>query len=140
MDTEQAVRLARSRDMDLVLVNPQGKPPVAKIIEWSKFKYEQSKKKKKSKSSDLSEIRIKPFIDVGDLAHKLKKVQELLGKGNKVKFTIQYKRGAEPKVMQGVMNSVLATVEEYADVDGFIRKEGRNLAVYLVSKQSVKKN
>lgn len=117
-----------------MLVNPTAKPPVAKIVDWSKFKYDLKKKAKKTKtSSDLSEIRVKPFIDVGDLDHKLNKIEELINKGDKVKFTIQYKRGAETKMMYDLMNGVIERTSEYAKTEGNIKREGRNLAVYLVS-------
>lgn len=135
LDTKEAISIAQEKDLDLVLINPQAKPPIAKIIEWSKFKYDFSKKKKKNKStSDLSEIRVKPFIDVGDMDHKIRKVQELLGKGDKVKFTIQYKRGADERIMREVMDQIRLKVQEFAKIESDIKREGRNLAIYLVSK------
>lgn len=132
---EEALSAAREAGLDLVLVNPQGNPPVAKIVDWSKMKYDLKKKaKKKTTSSDLSEIRVKPFIDVGDLGHKINKMQELLDKGNKVKFTIQYKRGADHRIMYELMDKVKEKVSEFAKTEGDTKREGRNLAIYLVSK------
>ncbi len=132
---EDALRAARDAELDLVLVNPQGNPPVAKIVDWSKLKYDLKKKsKKKTTSSDLSEIRVKPFIDVGDLNHKIGKIQELLEKGNKVKFTIQFKRGADNRIMYELMDKVKEQVSEFAKFEGDTKREGRNLAIYLVSK------
>jgi translation initiation factor IF-3 len=135
LDTPKALEIARAQELDLVLVNPQVDPPVARIIEWSKFKYEQSKKQKKNKkSSDLSEVQVKPFIDSGDLEHKLRKVRELLAKGNKVKFKIKYKRPADPTIMFKLMQSAQAKLEEFAKIESEIKREGRDLAIFLVSK------
>src|SRR5690606_35462004 len=124
LDTNKAISIAKDRELDLVLVNPNGKPPVAKITDWSKMKYDLSKKQNKSKKSGQSEIRVKPFIDTGDLNHKLKKIRELLDDGDKVKFTIQYKRGATNEVMYDLMNKVKAELEEDANFESGIKREG----------------
>ena len=96
--TVEALRMAKERDLDLVEVAPTANPPVCKILDFGKYRFEQEKKlrdsKKKQKVLKLKEIRMQPKIGPGDLDTKAKHVQEFLDEGNKVKVTIRF-RGRE---------------------------------------------
>ena len=96
--TFEALKTARARDLDLVEVSPNANPPVCKILNYGKFKFEQEKKlrdsKKNQKALRLKEIRMQPKIGSGDLDTKAKHVQEFLDEGDKVKVTIRF-RGRE---------------------------------------------
>lgn len=78
---EEALRIARDRDQDLILVNPNIEPPLAKIMPWSKFKYEQSKKQKVNKASETKEMWFKPFMEAGDIEYRVRRIEEFLNKG-----------------------------------------------------------
>ena len=96
--TVEALRMAKERDVDLIEVAPTANPPVCKILDFGKYRFEQEKKlrdsKKKQKVLKLKEIRMQPKIGPGDLDTKAKHVQEFLDEGNKVKVTIRF-RGRE---------------------------------------------
>ena len=96
--TIEALRMAKDRDLDLVEVSPNANPPVCKILDFGKYKFEQEKKlrdsKKNQKVLKLKEIRMQPKIGAGDLDTKAKHVQEFLNEGDKVKVTIRF-RGRE---------------------------------------------
>ena len=96
--TIEALRMAKDRDLDLVEVSPNANPPVCKILDFGKYKFEQEKKlrdsKKNQKVLKLKEIRMQPKIGAGDLDTKAKHIQEFLDDGNKVKVTIRF-RGRE---------------------------------------------
>jgi len=135
MSREDALSAARERELDLILVNPNIEPPLAKIIAWSKFKYEQSKKQKVNKSSDTKEMWFKPFMESGDIAYRVKRIQEFLAKGDKVKATMRYKRGADRQKMQDAMDKVMAEVIEFAKAEGDIKGQGRDISVMLIAKK-----
>lgn len=136
LNKEEAISKAQSQDLDLVLVNPQAKPPVAKITSWSKLKYDLKKKTKKQtqKSVETKEMWFKPFIDEGDLDHKMKRVQEFITKKNKVKLITRSRRGATPDQIQETMNKVVERAKEFAELDGELKREGRNLSVFIKPK------
>lgn len=133
LSRDEALRRAQELELDLVLVSPQANPPVAKIISWSKFKYEQGKKAKgnKSKSSEMKEMWFKPFIDEGDLDHKLKRVREFTEKGHKVKLTVRTRRANERTKAQETMAKLTGLVTEFAKLEGEMKREGHNLAIFV---------
>ncbi len=94
MSRDEAIFKARQMNMDLILVADKAKPPVARIIDFNKFKYIQSQKekegKKKTASTDLKEIRITPFIAQADFQNRMKRVKQFLGLGHKVKLTVKF--------------------------------------------------
>lgn len=98
MATREALKLALDQGLDLVEINPKSVPPVCKIMDYGKYKYEEKKKqaeiRKNQKAQELKEISFRPNIDENDLKHKLKSVKEFLEEGHKVKFTIRF-RGRE---------------------------------------------
>lgn len=104
MPISQALNLAQEQNLDLVEINTNAKPPITKIMDFGKFKYEQRKRlsesKKNQKNTSVKEVWVKPFIEENDLNVKLKKIYEFLGDGNKVKISIMT-RGSKRVLSQG---------------------------------------
>jgi translation initiation factor IF-3 len=98
MNTYEALKLAKDQSLDLVEINPAAKPPVCKIMDFGKYKYEEKKKAQAAKRNqvvqELKELTFRPNTDENDLNHKLDQAKEFLAEGNKVKFTIRF-RGRE---------------------------------------------
>ena len=98
MNTQDALKMAREQGMDLIEISPKAVPPVCKIADYGKMKYEDKKKaqvaKKNQQTQELKELTFRPNTDEGDLAHKLEKAKEFIAEGNKVKFTVRF-RGRE---------------------------------------------
>jgi translation initiation factor IF-3 len=98
MDTRDALQMAKDRSMDLVEINPRSVPPVCRIADYGKLKYEEKKKaqaaKKNQQVQELKELTFRPNTDENDLNHKLAQAKEFLAEGNKVKFTVRF-RGRE---------------------------------------------
>jgi translation initiation factor IF-3 len=140
MTTLDALEIARERGLDLVEVAPQAVPPVVKILNYGKFKFENEKKvrdsKKKQKLLKLKEIRMQPKIDDHDLDFKSKHIKEFLGEGNKVKVTIRF-RGRElahTELGLVVLNDVLARIEGEYSMDKPPAMEGRFMSMVLSPK------
>ncbi len=132
-----ALQKAREAGEDLVLINPQADPPVAKIITWTKFKYEQSKKRKgqSTKGGEVKEMWFKPFIDDGDLLHKIERIKEFLQKGNKVKVTVRAKYDSDRGKMFAVMDRVKTELDSVAEAESDAKSEGRNLIMFVRAKK-----
>lgn len=138
--TIDALRMARERECDLVEISPNQDPPVVKIVNYSKFKFEQMKKakeaKKKQKIVHLKEIKMRPNIDSHDFEHKIKHAMEFLDGGDKVKFTLMF-RGREmvhPELGFDVMNKVKAQIEELVQIEKDMSQEGRNITMIVSAK------
>ena len=95
LNTNDAIRKAKNEGLDLIEIAPNSKPPVCKIMDMGKYKYDAQKKankaKKKQKKIDLKEIKLRPVTEVHDYSFKIKNAQKFLSKGDKVKFTIRFK-------------------------------------------------
>ena len=95
LQTKEAIQIAKGEELDLVEISPNAKPPVCKIIDIGKYKYDLQKKankaKKKQKVAELKEIKLRPVTDVHDYNFKIKNAQKFLTKGDKVKFTVRFK-------------------------------------------------
>jgi translation initiation factor IF-3 len=137
MSTAEALEVARESGLDLVEVAPQAVPPVVKIMDYGKFKFENEKKvrdsKKKQKLLKLKEIRMQPKIDEHDLDFKSKHVREFLGEGNKVKVTVRF-RGREmahTELGLDVLKDVLARIEGEYVMDKAPSMEGRFMSMVL---------
>ena len=95
LNTSEAISIAKEEGLDLIEISPNAKPPVCKIMDMGKFKYDAQKKdnkaKKKQKKVDLKEIKLRPVTEVHDYSFKIKNAQKFLTKGDKVKFTIRFK-------------------------------------------------
>lgn len=142
MSRSDALRLSREREIDLIEISPKANPPVAKLMEWSKYKYDISKKRKenrKNKSIEQKEMWFKAFIDTGDLEHKLKKVTEFLSKKHPVKLQIRSVRRSNRNHLQDLMKKLLEILGDTVDYD-YPKFEGRNYTIIVrPSKKSKKK-
>lgn len=136
----EAFELAREKELDLVEIAPQAKPPVVKIVDYSKFLYYLSKKKKEekknTKTSTTKQLRFGPFIGEHDLEIKLKKAREFLNDGDKVKFAVKFAGRQITKRNLGeiVLNKVLTELEDVAKQEREMRMEGRQLVVIVTKK------
>lgn len=130
---QKALEVARERQLDLIEVSGKANPPVAKIMSWSKFKYQQEKKRKenKSKGVEIKEMWFKSFIGEGDLAHKLNKVEEFLAKKHPVKITVKAKGRVEKSQLHEVLNKVLAKLEGKIEYDQPAKFYGRDLSLII---------
>lgn len=139
--TMEALRMARERELDLVEVAPTANPPVCKILDYGKYRFEQEKKlrdsRKNQKMLKLKEIRMQPKIGPGDLDTKAKHVQEFLNEGNKVKITIRF-RGRELAHTE-LGYDVLKEVQKRLDGNYTVEKqpamEGRFMSMTIAAKQ-----
>ena len=136
--TAEAQRLAQEAELDLVEVAPQGRPPVCKILDYGRIKYEQKKKQTRSKSASsvLKELRVRPKIDSHDLEIKIRKAKEFLDAGHKVQVTCLF-RGREmayQSLGRNVLIKVVEALEEMARVERQPRMEGRRMNILLGKK------
>ncbi len=140
MKIEDAINLAYSKNLDLVLVSNNEQNPVCKILDYSKFKFEMSKKakeaKKKQKTVEIKEIRLSPKIDKHDLEVKANMLNKFIASGNKVKVSMKF-RGRELNfIEQGkeVMNMFREMISD-CQIDKEAKMEGKNLVMFLAPKQ-----
>ncbi len=141
MSAREAQEKADEAGLDLVKIAPQAKPPVCKIIDYSKFRYEQSRKEKearrKQKTVEIKEIRMSPNIDTNDLNTKISAARKFLEKGNKVKVSIRF-RGREMAHTQAsrpMMNEFAEKLSDIAQVDKPPKMEGRFMTMILTEKK-----
>ncbi len=140
MKTDEALDLAREKKMDLVNVAPNEKPPVCRMMDYGKYKYEQSKRdkeaKKKQKTTSIKEIKLRPNIDKHDFDVKVKRGQKFLQKGDKIKVTVMF-RGREithPEIAQGLCKDLAEELSDYGVVEKQAKQEGRNMIMILAPK------
>ncbi|MFP4364308.1 MAG: translation initiation factor IF-3 [Spirochaetia bacterium] len=140
MPTVEARNIAKDLGLDLVEVAPNSNPPVCKLIDYGKYKFEQEKRiresKKKQKQIKLKEIRMQPKIEEHDLQFKSKHIKEFLEQGNKVKVTIRF-RGRElahTEIGREVLEQVLELLEDGYNVDNPPKMEGRFMSMILSPK------
>ncbi len=135
--TDEALRVAKERGLDLVEVAPNAVPPVCKIMDYGKYKYEMSKKAQEAKKKQavvvVKEIKMRPKIDEHDYQFKLKHVKKFLNEGSKVKVSIMF-RGREMMYMdrgRQILDKVADEVKEEAKVEYLPKVEGRNMFMIL---------
>lgn len=140
MGIDEALDLAYEKKLDLVLVAPNAQPPVCKLMNYGKYKFEQAKKekeaKKKQKVFEIKEIRITPNIEQHDLEFKLKNARKFIEDGNKVKITVRF-RGRELNYTKLGEANLNKFVEELSDIANLEKKpvlEGKNLFIILSKK------
>ncbi len=137
MSAQEAQKIADSEELDLVKISPNAIPPVCKIMDYSKFKYEQAKKDKENRKNqtvvEIKEIRLSMTIDVGDVAVRTKQCLKFLEQGNKVKVSIRMKGRENSRSYQGVnvMQSFFEGLEGKAVQDKKPTTEGRNIIMML---------
>ncbi len=131
---------AEEANLDLVKISPKANPPVCKIMDYSKYKFEQAKKakeaRKKQKTVDVKEVRLSPNIDTHDLQVKSNQANKILKSGNKVKVTLRF-RGREMGYKdhaRTVMNEFVTLCEENCTIEKQPKMEGRNMYMYLAPK------
>ena len=137
MNVRDAIREAEERGLDLVEVAPNGKPPVCRIMNYGKYRYEQQKRekeaKKKQKVFQVKEVKLRPNIEDHDFYVKLKNAQRFLGDGNKVKVTIMF-RGREmthPELGRVVLDRVLKELGDTIVREKPPKLEGRNMTMVI---------
>jgi translation initiation factor IF-3 len=141
MSARDAMKLAREAELDLVKIAPTAKPPVCKIIDYGKYRYEQARKekeaKKKQKTIEVKEVRLSPNIDQNDLNTKVGAARKFIEKGNKVKVTLRF-RGREMAHMQSskhILDDFAEKLKDIANVDKAPKVEGRNMTMFLTEKR-----
>ena len=136
--TSEAIAMARQRNVDLVEVAAQAQPPVCRLMDFGRFKYEQSKKDREAKkhqvNMQLREVRMKPKIDEHDIDFKTRTAAKLLKQGDKVKVTVMF-RGREivhPQIGKNLLDRVWVTLSEVATMEKDAMLEGRHMTMILV--------
>ena len=141
MPVKEAMKLAQEAELDLVKIAPKAQPPVCKIIDYGKYRYELARKekeaKKKQKTVEVKEVRISPNIDTNDLNTKVNNAKKFIAKGNKVKVTLRF-RGREMAHMQQskhILDDFAALLEDVAVVEKPAKMEGRAMSMVLAEKR-----
>lgn len=140
MPTREAQAMADAAGLDLVKINPKAQPPVCKIIDYGKFRYEQTRRekeaRKKQKTVEVKEVRMSPNIDSNDLNTKVAAARKFIEKGNKVKVSIRF-RGREmahTAASRPMMEDFAAQLSDIAVVEKPPRMEGRFMTMFLAEK------
>ncbi len=140
MSAEEALRIAAEKEMDLVKIAPGSNPPVCKIMDYGKFRFEQTKKEKEAKKNqrviEIKEIRMSPGIGENDFNTKLKNGQKFLGEGNRLKVSVRF-RGREmahTEIGAELLKSFAEKCAELANLDKAPKLEGRNMSIFLSPK------
>lgn len=141
MSPKEAMKLAEEAGVDLVKIAPTAKPPVCKIVDYGKFKYEQARKekeaRKKQKTVEIKEIRLSPNIDTNDLNTKINAARKFIGKGDRVKITLRF-RGREMAHMNNskhILDDFAEALADIAVVDKAPKVEGRSMTMFLAEKR-----
>ena len=141
MSPKEAMKLAKEANVDLVKVAPSAVPPVCKLIDYGKYRYELARKekeaKKKQKTIEVKEVRLSPNIDVNDLNTKCNSARKFLEKGNKVKVTLRF-RGREMAHIEASKHILTDFAEKLSDiavVDKAPKLEGRSMTMFLTEKR-----
>ena len=141
MPAREAQKIADDAGLDLVKIAPKAKPPVCKVIDYGKYRYEQARKekdaKKKQKTVELKEIRLSPNIEANDLNTKMNAAKKFLAKGNKVKITLRF-RGREMAHMNSskhILDDFAENLSDVAVVEKAPKVEGRSIGMVLAEKR-----
>ena len=138
-----ALTLASYASLDLVLISPNANPPVCKVMDYNKFRYEKQKKEKealkkqKANMSELKEFRLSPVIDVGDFETKLRNATKYLEKGDRIKLSIRFKgrQMAHTELGREVLERFASRVTDYADIEQKPKLDGKTMTMLLVPKK-----
>ena len=141
MSAREAFKLAQEAELDLVKIAPTAKPPVCKIIDYGKYRYEMARKekeaRKKQKTVEIKEVRLSPNIESNDLNTKMNAARKFLSKGNKVKVTLRF-RGREMAHMQTsrhILDDIAEALNDIAVVEKAPKLEGRSITMVLAEKR-----
>ena len=142
VSSREALKRAEEAELDLVKIAPKAKPPVCKIIDYGKYKYEQTRKeklaKKKQKVIDVKEVRMSPNIDTNDLNTKINHAKKFLAKGARVKVTLRF-RGRElahVNASKYILDDFAKALEDVATIDKKPKFEGRSMTMFLAPKNN----
>ena len=141
MSAREAMKIAQEAELDLVKIAPAAKPPVCKIIDYGKYKYEQARKekeaKKKQKTVEVKEVRLSPKIDTNDFNTKINNAKKFISKGNKVKVTLRFRGREMAHVQQSkhILDDFAETLADVAVVEKPAKMEGRAMSMVLAEKR-----
>ena len=140
MSARAALEIAMEQELDLVKISPNANPPVCKIMDYGKYRFEQSKRDKEAKKNqrvmEVKEVRMSPGIDVNDFNVKLRNAQKFLAEGNRVKIAVRF-RGREmahTDIGEGLLTKFAEGCAEVATVDKNPKMEGRHMIMFLSPK------
>jgi len=139
---DEALRVAEQADLDLVLVSPNAKPPVARVLDYGKYRYEQQKREKEQrknqKTVNVKEIRLSPTIDDHDFNTKLRQGRSFVEKGDKVRVSIRFRGRAitHKGIGREVLDRFAEGMEDVADIQTKAKMEGRNMFMLLTPKDN----
>ena len=140
MSSAQAQHIADEQGLDLVKISPQATPPVCKLMDYGKFRFEQSKREKEARKNqhvvEIKEVRMSPGIDVGDFNTKLKNAQKFVADGNRVKVSVRF-RGREmahTEIGRELLVRFAEAIAETATLDKEPKMEGRSMSMFLSPK------
>ena len=140
MSAEEALKIAEERGFDLVKIAPNSTPPVCRIMDYGKFRFEQTKKEKEAKKNqhtiEIKEVRMSPSIDTNDFNTKLKNGRKFLADGDRVKVSVRF-RGREmahTEIGAQLLKDFAAQCEDIATMDKSPKLEGRNMSMFLSPK------
>ncbi|MBQ2276639.1 MAG: translation initiation factor IF-3 [Lachnospiraceae bacterium] len=141
MSAKEALKLAKEAELDLVKIAPTAKPPVCKIVDYGKYRYELARKekeaKKKQKVIDVKEVRLSPNIDTNDLNTKVNQARKFLTKGDRVKVTLRF-RGRElahVNSSKGILDDFAERLSDVAVIEKPAKFEGRSMIMFLTEKR-----
>ena len=141
MSAKDALKMAKEAELDLVKIAPTAKPPVCKIIDYGKYRYELARKekeaKKKQKTIDIKEVRLSPNIEENDLNTKVNSARKFIQKGDKVKVTLRF-RGREMAHMQHskhILDDFAEKLSDVAVIEKAAKLEGRSMTMFLAEKR-----
>jgi translation initiation factor IF-3 len=144
LETREGVAIARSKGLDLIMVADKAQPPVCRIMDYGKFKYEKSKKEKqakKSASNELKMVRLHPRTGQHDREVLTRNAERFLRDGHKVRVVCQFKgrENAHPQIGRDQLDAVGAALADVCTIEGTITKQGRDMIMFLVPKPGLKK-
>jgi translation initiation factor IF-3 len=140
MSSADAMKIAIERELDLVKIAPGSNPPVCKIMDYGKYRFEQAKREKEARRNqhivEIKEIRMSPGIGQNDFNVKLKNGQKFLGDGDRLKVTVRFRKReiAHTNIGEELLKRFAAECEEYAGVDKNPKLEGRQMSMFLSPK------
>ena len=140
MPSAEALQIADEQGLDLVKISPQATPPVCKLMNYGKFRFEQSKREKEARKNqhvvEIKEIRMSPGIDIGDFNTKLRNAQKFIADGNRVKVSVRF-RGREmahTDIGRDLLTRFAAQCTDIANLDRPAKLEGRMMSIFLSPK------
>ena len=141
MSAKEAYKIAREANLDLVKIAPTAKPPVCKIIDYGKYRYEMARKekeaKKKQKTIEVKEIRLSPNIDVNDLNTKMNQTRKFITSGNKVKVSVRFRGRELAHTASGkvILDQFAEKLSDIAVIDKPAKLEGKSMVMFLSEKR-----